>query len=202
LLDAAEALLAAGGPNAATVPAIAGRAGVAVGSVYRRFPDKDAILREVFVRFFERGRDANRAALSPQAWAGQPLAETIARLIRGMVRGYVDHRSFLAALFRYADAHDDVAFRREAEALRSETLALVAAILLARRDEIRHPAPERAIAFSLTTIGMTLKALVLDSEWPSGPVTPAEVEQELTRMMIGYLLAVRVTTQPIGAARD
>lgn len=164
-----------------------------MGSVYRRFPDKDAILREVLVRFFERGRGANREAMTPAAWAGRPLAETIATLVRGMVRGYVEHRALLAALFRFADAHADEAFRREAESLRSETLGLVAAILLARREEIRHPAPERAIAFSLMTIGMTLKALVLDREWPAGSVTPHDVEQELTRMMIGYLLAVRIT---------
>jgi AcrR family transcriptional regulator len=42
LLSAAEALLEHGGLEAATVPAIAETAGVSVGVVYRRFPDKDA----------------------------------------------------------------------------------------------------------------------------------------------------------------
>jgi len=42
------------GAEAATVPAIAERAGASVGAVYRRFPDKDALLRAVCERFLER----------------------------------------------------------------------------------------------------------------------------------------------------
>src|SRR2546430_13648548 len=57
LVSATEALLAQGGLEAATVPAIASLAGVSVGVVYRRFPDKDNLLRAVYDRFFERARE-------------------------------------------------------------------------------------------------------------------------------------------------
>ena len=43
LLSATEALLEHGGLEAATVPAIAKAAGLSVGVVYRRFPDKDML---------------------------------------------------------------------------------------------------------------------------------------------------------------
>jgi len=187
LLDAAEALLSAGGPDAATVPAIAARGRVAVGSVYRRFPDKDAVLRAVYERFFERSAAVNRDALSPGRWTGTPLPDLVAALVRGMVRGYVQHHAMLAALLRYADTHPDEKFRRHAEALREETFRLVAALLLARRAEIAHPDAERAIEFSLLTIGLVLKGLVLGGDWPGSRVTAERVTRELTRMTLGYL---------------
>ena len=33
-------------------PAIAARAGMSVGNVYKRFPDKDSLIRAVYARFF------------------------------------------------------------------------------------------------------------------------------------------------------
>ena len=48
LLDAAENVLEEEGLDAATVPKIARRAGVSVGVVYRRFPNKDALIRGVY----------------------------------------------------------------------------------------------------------------------------------------------------------
>jgi AcrR family transcriptional regulator len=187
LLDAAEALLAQGGPEAATVPAIARRARVAVGSVYRRFPDKDAVLRAVYERFFERSVTANRGALAPARWADKPLRPAVTELVRGMVRGYVQQRAMLAALLRYADTHEDEAFRRHAETLRRETFAMVATILLGRRDDIDHPAPERAVEFALLTIALVLKGLVLRAGWPAADVPVERVERELTTMTLRYL---------------
>jgi AcrR family transcriptional regulator len=187
LLDAAEALLAAGGPDAATVPAIARRARVAVGSVYRRFPDKDAVLRAVYERFFQRSIDGNRQALEAGRWMGMPLPDLVAALVRGMVRGYVQQRALLAALLRYADTHADAAFRRHAEALRDEAFRMIGALLLARREEIGHPEPERAIEFSLLTIALVLKGLVLGGDWPGSGVTTERVTRELSRVTVSYL---------------
>jgi AcrR family transcriptional regulator len=187
LLDAAEALLAQGGPDAATVPAIARRARVAVGSVYRRFADKDAVLRGVYERFFERSLVANRRALAPAIWIGKPLTIVVGELVRGMVRGYVQQRALLAALLRYADTHADREFRHRAETLRRETFDLVAAILLARRDEIDHPDPAPAIEFALLAIGLVLKGLVLRADWPAADVPAERVERELTAMTRRYL---------------
>lgn len=187
LLDAAEALLAAGGPDAATVPAMARRARVAVGSVYRRFPDKDAVLKAVYERFFERSVAANRGALAPGRWDGTPLPDVVTALVRGMVRGYVQQRAILAALVRYADTHEDPAFRKHAETLRRETFDMVAAVLLAHRDGIDHPAPERAVEFALLTIALVLKGLVLRAGWPAADVPVERVERELTTMTLRYL---------------
>lgn len=50
LLDAAAALIESGGPAAANVSAIASEAGVSRMTVYRKYPDRHAILSELFNR--------------------------------------------------------------------------------------------------------------------------------------------------------
>src|SRR5438105_558170 len=88
LLDAAEAVLAREGLEAATVPAIAERAGASVGAVYRRFPDKDALLRAVCERFLERIDAVNAMALEPELCGGLPAAALARRTVQGLVSGY------------------------------------------------------------------------------------------------------------------
>ncbi|MEX2194996.1 MAG: TetR/AcrR family transcriptional regulator [Thermoleophilaceae bacterium] len=57
ILDAAIAQLEEGGYASATVQAVAGRAGVATGSVYRHFPSKSELFAEVFRRATQREID-------------------------------------------------------------------------------------------------------------------------------------------------
>src|SRR6058998_1614171 len=111
LLSAAEALLEHGGLEAATVPAIADTAGVSVGVVYRRFPDKDALLRAVYERFFSVYGEQNRARLQSVSLLDLPLEKIARAIIVGMTHGYRQRRGLLRALIRYARTHHDVAFR-------------------------------------------------------------------------------------------
>jgi AcrR family transcriptional regulator len=62
LLLAAQELIEAGGYGAATVVAIAERAGVAAGTLYRHFPSKEELFVEVFRSVCEREERAMRAA--------------------------------------------------------------------------------------------------------------------------------------------
>ncbi len=62
ILGAAHDQLAAGGYASATVSALAARAGVATGSVYRHFPSKADLLAEVFRRAASREVEAVASA--------------------------------------------------------------------------------------------------------------------------------------------
>jgi AcrR family transcriptional regulator len=188
LLDAAEALLREGGPEKATVPAIAKRAKVAVGSVYRRFADKDAVLRSIYERFFTRSIAANRAALSEDRWTGVGLEQVLRTLVAGMVHGYRFHAPLLAALLRYADAHPDPEFRRQAEDMRADVFAGISRLLLSRREEIEHADPERAVEFLFVTLGLTLKGYLLHGDRLGVPISWNELSEELQRFAIGYLV--------------
>lgn len=64
ILDAAEAVFAEVGVDAATTNAIAERAGASMGSLYHFFRDKDAIVLAVGRRFAERIRERNASAMS------------------------------------------------------------------------------------------------------------------------------------------
>jgi AcrR family transcriptional regulator len=189
LLDAAEAVLAEEGLEGATVPAIAGRAGLSVGVVYRRFPDKDALMRAVFARFFERRREENAAKLAPELWAGVPPERAVELLIRGIVAGYRQNRRLLGALLRYAEGHPDAGFRRRADEMNASTLEQVARLVLERRERVGHPAPGPAVRFALLTVGLVLKGVLLADPPPPRIFLDESLslEDELTRMVLGYL---------------
>lgn len=64
LLDAAAQLLAADGPAAVTMSAVARRTGAPSGSVYHRFPTRAALCGELWIRTEERFQDGLLEALS------------------------------------------------------------------------------------------------------------------------------------------
>jgi AcrR family transcriptional regulator len=74
IVQAAIDQLADGGYASAGVAAVARRAGVATGSVYRHFPSKAELFAEVFRRASQREVDALAAALPDD---GRPAAERI-----------------------------------------------------------------------------------------------------------------------------
>lgn len=187
LLDATEALLDEGGLDAATVPAIAARAGVSVGVVYQRFPDKDNLLRAVYQRFFERGRQANLAGLSALSSVRVPLYKLMKMLIHGALEGNRHKRNLIRSLMQYGRTHRDPTFRRAAIAMNRETMRAASVTLMSRVDEINHPNPEHAIEFALVALGAVINATVLEDEPLYSLSKPDAIEEELTRMVLGYL---------------
>ncbi|MGE5278084.1 MAG: TetR/AcrR family transcriptional regulator [Acidobacteriota bacterium] len=187
LLDAAEGVLAEKGLDAATVPAIAARSGLSVGVVYRRFPDKDALIRAVYERFFARSRDKNRRVLEPGRWAGVATAPMVHALVGGMVKGYRLHRGLLAALLAYAETQPDRRFRRRARQLSEEVFGQIAILLLSRGRELTHPEPAKAIRFMLLVVGSALHALLLSAENPNPFGTGKRLTAELARLCLGFL---------------
>jgi AcrR family transcriptional regulator len=189
LLDAAQAVLAEGGLEAATVPAIARRAGLSVGAVYRRFPDKDALLQAVYFRMLARAREQNAARTNPELYRGMSLETVLGAMVRGIVQYYRENRTLLQAMHSYAESHADAEFRRRASELNDEALTQLAALATARRDEIHHPDPDAAVRFALLTVGLVLRGVVLREKRLPGLFLREGVslEEELTRMVLGYL---------------
>src|SRR3954451_17166754 len=77
IVGAAVEQLAEGGYASATVSAVARRAGVATGSVYRHFPSKAELFAEVFRRAAQREVDAVTVAMEADGVAG--AVETFVR---------------------------------------------------------------------------------------------------------------------------
>src|SRR5262245_6801970 len=142
LVAAAETVLSERGLEGATIPLIARRARVSTGTVYQRFHDKDALLQEVFIRFFNASREHSRSVLDARHWAGFSLDEMVSRLVKATVKAYRERESLLRALLQFSDTHSNTAFRKTAERAKEESMALMGALIMTRRSEIRHPDPE------------------------------------------------------------
>jgi AcrR family transcriptional regulator len=93
ILDAAEELIAKHGLHAAALVQIARRAGVAVGTLYNYFTDRDALIRGLF--------ESRRATLRPRLLAaisaGTELAfePRLRRFVGDVFDAFESHRSFL-----------------------------------------------------------------------------------------------------------
>jgi len=199
LLAAAEQTLESAGLEAATVPAIAVRASMSVGNVYKRFPDKDSLFRAVYDRFFSDAFAANEFALDPAKWEGISTAEVVSTLVTGMIEGYRSRRSLIRALLSYAQTHPDAEFRLHAEQLRLQSLELFERLLRDRRADIGHPHPERAIRFVVMLLAHALQnAVMSEGGGLSGGDFLSHVPEtgvELSRIVIGYL-RIRGTERP------
>jgi len=95
ILDAAEQVLAREGLNAGRMEDIARRAGVAVGTVYNHFADRDALLRSLLAsRRDELLGRVDRAL----AAAGPGFRERLAAFVTAMFAHAQTHRSLLSLL--------------------------------------------------------------------------------------------------------
>jgi len=188
LLEAGESLLRERGADAATLRAIADRAGVSVGIVYRRFRDKDTVLRAVYTRFFAGIDAANRRALENDRLRDATTPQILTAVVRGIGDGYRRHRTLVRALVLYARSHPDPVFRRRAMALNASAFGRVHRLLLGRRREIRHPKPAAAVAFGLSAIAALLQERIVFGDVTALPVvSDGELIAEATRMLQSYL---------------
>jgi AcrR family transcriptional regulator len=100
LLDAAAALLAADGPAAVTMSAVARAANAPSGSMYHRFPTRAALCGELWIRTEERFHAGMRAAL---ATSQEPQTRCVAAA-RFTVQWCRDHPVEAQVLLTGADA--------------------------------------------------------------------------------------------------
>jgi AcrR family transcriptional regulator len=93
MLDAAEELIAARGLHDITLAQIAKRAGVAVGTLYNYFADRDAMV----VALFERRRATLRPMLTAAQASGKALAfePRLRQLVHDVLAAFELHRRFI-----------------------------------------------------------------------------------------------------------
>ena len=187
LLDAAEALFAEKGSEAASVADVAARAGCSVGALYHHFRDKRALLYALLDRMTEQFRATTTDAVDPARWKGASIADILLgylafSLEMGRKRpGF--QRAGLEAALRDPELRDQLA------AVKIELEHGLTELILARREEIGHPDPLLATAFVLDQLGSMLKARL------EGVLMPRQLEsrsdpdfmREALRSVCGYL---------------
>lgn len=197
LLDAALSLFLARGVEAVTVSDIATAAGVAPATIYRRFGDKEGLLKEAFARFTDHALRMLALAPAPRPGRGLvPLAADVAALVVRFAQG---NRRLLRSSYAKALADDFYAARLLE--LRRRTFALLKQYFLGQAGEIGHPDPELAIDFALRQAVAMLSARLEAGqlEVDEGAISDAAFVRELLRSILSYL-QVPYTAQAIDRA--
>ncbi|WP_053096105.1 TetR family transcriptional regulator [Frateuria defendens] len=170
LLDAADACFAESGYDAATMTAIAARAGAAIGSLYQFFPTKEAVAEALLAQHTQTLL-ARLAALRGRL-AGGDLDQVAAGLVGFLADFRRRHPAYVVLLEStgFADRRGD-AIRQQ---LRAELSALLAEHLPA------HPAPVLRAA-TLVVQQLMKAAVALQAQAPAADrrVARAELERAL-----------------------
>lgn len=94
ILNAAAQEFAEVGYEVATTNRIAARAEVPIGSLYQFFPNKEAILEALVVRYAEDMRALHERTLTEEATAGLSIRQIIHQLIWGIAEFEASHTAF------------------------------------------------------------------------------------------------------------
>jgi len=190
LLIATVAVIEKKGLAGVTIPEIAASAGVSTGSVYRRFTDKDDLVRSAFVRILEASQEANRANLPADRFHGRSLGEALRAVSRALVAQYGGRMGLLKALDQFLETQTDAAFRERAVGLIEANFRLIVGALLPFREQIAAADPERAITFALLSAMTVIEAHKLQPPLLWQRLLPLDDEAlatETTRAMAAYL---------------
>ncbi len=204
LLKAAIEVLGQHGLEGATIPRIAQHAGLSPGAVYRRFPDKDALLETVILHVLERQEEQLHTDFTPEITRQIPLPVFAEQTIGSILRSSRFYAGFLAAARRFADTRRHTRFFRQVDRLERRAFDRMVDLFLVHRREIRHPDPRAAVGFALLLVVCTVREVVVTSPDLRGwrGVVPADDEQlkkALTRAFLAYL-GVEPTRRSRGAS--
>ncbi|HXW77181.1 MAG TPA: TetR/AcrR family transcriptional regulator [Candidatus Eremiobacteraceae bacterium] len=203
-MKAARELLNEKGIDGTTVPRVAARAGLSPASVYRRFPNKDALMRAVILEMLET-LDAHTAATLTPELAERLSLEAFARtMIRQSLAAQRRGATMYRAMRQFILDHPSAAFKKKAAALSIRSVERVAEFLMRRRSEISHPYPRMAASFALMLVGFAIQEIAVfdvlpDVEDPRLPKTDDELVDELVRAFLSYLGVKRDTKASRGS---
>lgn len=155
ILEAAEEVALENGLEAASAAAIAARAGVAVGTLYNYFPDRDGILAALFkVRRAEILPGVDAAA---SAGANLPFEERLRAYVRKLLEVFEAHHNFLRLAIQ-ADGEGTKIKGRDKTTLMNQVLHHIEQIMRDGASRKLFPA-SRVPAYARMLQG-SLKALV------------------------------------------
>jgi AcrR family transcriptional regulator len=185
-------VLATQGLEGTTIPRIAAEAGLTPGAVYRRFPDKTALLETVLLCALEDNHEQVRQSLTPALAQKHSLAGLAGGIIGSLIATYRTQTHVIRALRQLLLTGDHQAFRSKAIGLEQRSKEHLIEVLLTYRKEIRHPDPQLALSLALTVlINALLEIFLVDVPlglWPAFvPEDDTVLRRELTRMFLSYL---------------
>lgn len=192
LLQATAQLLEEKGLEGATIPRIAARAGLSPGAVYRRFRDKDALLRTLLLETLRAADKGTAEMLTPEFVTRLSLPELVGRIVQGTLRGYRKHAGLMRALHQFARSHPSPALRKQLDELEVRNFRRVVDAVLTKRSQIKHSDPDVAVPFALMLTAFALREIIvlgtLSTAWSAlMPKDDDQLGDELARSFLSYL---------------
>lgn len=166
-----------------SVSEISQEAKASVSSLYARFPSKESLLGAVYARHADAQQKMFDEVLAPDRWADASLSEIIRGSFPQIVDGYRARQGLVRAFLEQASK--DVRFRETWDEVGDRLAASVAAIVMPRVHEVRHPNPEQAIQFGLDMVFATLVYKIQMHQFDDPKMD--ELSDELIRMQLRYL---------------
>ena len=192
LLNATIGILDESGLEGALIPHIAKAADMAPANVYRRFIDKNALLRAAFLHALRQSNAGNHSQLAPLL-LGDSLAASATRLASLLLSQYRQHPRFLRALSRFIDTDTDQTFVQEARTIIGANVTLLVDVLLAHRAEIGHALPEAALRFAVLNMTCSIEVYALDQHaiWHVEPAVSAEALVD--NLVLGFVAYLKLS---------
>lgn len=193
ILEGAARVLRAEGYEKFTTNAVAERAGVSVGSLYQYFPNKDALVGALLIKFH--GAQAERLSAALKATAHLPLADAARTLISMVVEFHLEdpvlHRVLDKELPRIGDIGDILEF------LHQNITTPVRDFLAARKSEVG----ELDIDFAAFVITHSIQPLMHRLDETGQSARRLELVDMLTAMVLGVVQAAQPPVKKPGARR-
>jgi AcrR family transcriptional regulator len=187
LMQAGYALLEEGGVDALTVAAVAERAGMAVGSIYRRFGDKEGLLLAIQHAFTENLQAEITQRMSPERLRLlRDPAVAIAEVVGAITDAFRAHEALLRVFLLLGTRHEAV--RVEGSRVSVEGNHNFAEAL--RHIAVAHPDPEAALDFAFRLVYATIAHRITQGEFLESdrPLPWDELRSHLQTAVISYLL--------------
>jgi AcrR family transcriptional regulator len=189
ILGAALKVLGQSGAEGLTTTSVSVAAGVSVGSIYRRFGDKQRLLlatQAELLRTVEAQMLEAALAMTPDV-AGDPAA-TVTYMTTAMGRGFQLNSDALRALMLVG--LQDPAVYEAGHQTSVRAGRLFAMSVLRHREFIQHPDPELAADFAYRLIHATCSHRLLEGESLESdiPRTWEQTLSELGKVNVVYLL--------------
>lgn len=177
ILDAADAVFLEMGFAQATTNHVAARAGTSIGSLYRFFPDKDALLVALAARYAARMQQIGRD-VSPTAPSARTLREVVAT-------GFDTFNTFLVANPGFQTLALN-ASHPGLRAVRADTDASMIQVIAASQASLTTPVDAADIQVIATVTNAVLSALQLLSLQGDG-AWRARIAEEAKRLATAWL---------------
>lgn len=169
-----------------TLPDVSREAGISIGGIYGRFPNRIALILEVQARTNETMAQQYQSDIAQARQECRSGSALMQRLVADTAQSLRQHRQIIKALID-ASLTDPQIAEQGLLAYRNH-LALFKAALLDYRDAISHPQPEQAIDFCFLTLyevvashlGFGRRNSAADPEWE-------QLVRNLQRQCVAFL---------------